>query len=294
MNRRYWLPVLACGSALAFLAVRQATLGPDPREAERLYHEAQEIERQARPEDALARYRASLAYDPENIVVHREYQRLMRKVGRLEDVRVEYRRRAVNLPQSPAAQYLAARLEEDDALEQGMKNAVRLDPDFIWAHRALGRHYLTIGREEEALDELRRVLALTGSDTEDAGTLLALLYRRRRFEEIDRLIENWIARRPAFCDPQEVLLSFGLGRRPDGTDLQLHVALDPQVPFLYGLRLVRADRAYRQISVRAAEGAYVVRSTREWVSPGQADAPADQWEREKRPGFAEIHVAFDR
>lgn len=290
MNRRFLLPSAIAALALGVIAVRLLTLGPDPKEAARLHREAIELEKNGRTEDALARLRAAIAHDPESIPINRDYQNLMRRSGKIEDARAEYRRRAANFPNSAGAQYLGARLEDGEALEKGMLRVLELDAGFVWAHRALGAYYSDEHRPDAAVRHLERAAAAREASPDDARTLTAFLYKHDRYEDIDRILEGWLARRPPFAQ-EDAALSCALGRRPNNTAVQLHVALDPQIPFLYALRIVRADYTFRQISVRRDGARYVIAWTREWMLPEQPDGGPELWDRPDRPTFAEIHSA---
>ncbi len=268
--------------------------GPDSATAEALRLEGKSLEQSGRKDEALAKYRAAIVRDRGHIASHRDYQNLMRAMGKGDEVRAEYRKHAEAAPQSAAAQYLAARLEEGDALVAGMKRALQLDADFIWAHRALAAHCWFEKRPEDAARHFEAAARSPDATSEDGGALVAFLYRQNSLEDLDRIIMGWNSSRPGFGRVD--FDGFMLGPGPNATGLQLHVAFSPEAleQFLYALRVTRSDKAFRQLSVRRGDGKYVLSWTTEWTHAAQHESatPPETWVSADRPSFTEVHAAL--
>ncbi len=291
MNPKIAVPVsLAVVVAAVTVGAIVLARGRDPARALQLHREALALEREGKGEDALARLKQAVAYDPQSIGINRDYQRHMRKAGKLDELRGEYRKRAANFPSSADAQYLAARLEEGEALEKGMKSVLQLNGSHAWANQALGAYYEGLKRTDDALQYFERAARSKGAEPDHARTYVAFLYSNQRFDDIDRLLTAWEKQPPDFAR-SELEIDIALGRRPDGSVLQLQAALHREAPYLYAIRIVRADKTFRQISVRRADRAFVVHWTRVWVQPTQASEDAEAWQRPQRPPFAEMHSA---
>lgn len=290
MTRRPILLILAGAAALGVLLYRLFAGGLEARPLGEILDEARNYEREGQTESAIGHYRAALALEPENLDVNREYQNAMRRLGKLAEVRAEYARRLANFPGRASARYLAARLEEGAALEEGMKRALECDGSFIWAHRALGRYYSEAGRFVEAKRHLERVLGLPGASLEDAGTLLHGLYRSGGYADIDGYIWSWNEKPPSFARGQPVL-SFALGRVGAEAALQLHVAVDPSVrPYVLEMRLVRDDHRGKNVRVAVTDrGEYWMRARDAWTaSDALGDESAARVDLGGRPTFAEL------
>lgn len=176
-----WLPLLlliACGST----------------EEMSLYDEAKEAQRRGLLTEAIDKYWQVLQEDPENINAHREYQNLMRKAKREEEVRAQYKHFREKEPQSPMWTYLYGRLLQGKDLEDMMNLALKLDPNFIWAHHALSVYYVDEGRFEEALKNVEFILAKSNTPAEATRINAAICYsnlkRERQAEEQLRLAKS--------------------------------------------------------------------------------------------------------
>lgn len=289
MKRSRVVGGIAAAAALAFFGFRLLTTRPDAEEAARLHRKAIDLQGRGQTEGAEAAFRAAVACDPESIPINRDYQNLMRKAGRLEIVREEYRRRAAHLPRNAAARYLAARLEEGEAFETGMRASLAADPDFIWAHRALGLHLAAAGRPEEAVPHLRRAAGHPDAERDDVGTLLHLLFRSGRPSEMDPLVERLMKRRPGFADREARLVTFALGALPSGLLVELQVSLDrAAVPHDFNIRFVRADGAERWMTARGETDDFRLEWSREWIPSGGSsrDAPVETIPVQGPPRFS--------
>jgi Tfp pilus assembly protein PilF len=142
--------------ALGLLLLLAACAGSS---AKQLHENARETARRGYSERALKLYREALDKDPEDVVIHRDYQNLMRKLHRLEIVRTEYRRKLAVDPQSARILYLVGRLEKDEAIESYMKRSLAADPEFFWAHYGLATYYKNRSRYVDALRHFEWILA---------------------------------------------------------------------------------------------------------------------------------------
>jgi tetratricopeptide (TPR) repeat protein len=166
---RAWplLLLIACGSA----------------EERSLYDEAKESQRRGDVTGAIDKYRQVLASDPENINAHREYQNLMRKARREEEVRAEYRHHMESHSASAMWAYLYGRLLQGKELEAMMTKVLALDPEFIWAHHALSVYYVDEGRFEEALKNAEFILSKSGTPAEATRINAAICYSNLKRED---------------------------------------------------------------------------------------------------------------
>jgi len=224
------------------------------------------------------------------VEIHRDFQNHMREAGRLDEIREEYRRRAASRPRDASAQYLAARIEKDEALEAGMKRALEIDAGTIWAHRALAQYYAERRRIDDSVRHLEAAAASRDATLDDAKTLLANLYAFHRLERIDRAVEGWLDRPPAFAR-EEAALQATLGRRPGGTKVALSIAVDPTLPYLFTILFTRGDGTHRQIYARRSGQKFAVAWWRSWLPLDQQDQEPETWEVKERPLFTDLHSA---
>ncbi|HLG42257.1 MAG TPA: hypothetical protein VI643_02745 [Planctomycetota bacterium] len=169
MNRLAWC--LFGGLALA------ACAGVDPKAK---HEEGMEAAKQNRPSKAISLLREAVEAAPMDVVIHRDYQNLMRRVNRLNEVKVEYRRKMDAEPNSPLWIYLYARLLEGDELEVQMRRCLAADPEYFWGHYGLAVHYKNGDRFVDALRHLEWILKRFKASTlpEDVLITAAVCYSR--------------------------------------------------------------------------------------------------------------------
>ena len=96
-------------------------------------------------------YRKSVSGQPDSIELHRAYQNLSRDLGKIKEIKEEYRTRLDQEPDKAVWHYLYGRLLGGAEMEKEFKTAVKLDPKFYWAHCGLGHYYKDQKKQEEAI-----------------------------------------------------------------------------------------------------------------------------------------------
>jgi len=169
MNRIAW--TLVGSLALA------ACAGVNPKAK---HEEAMEAAKQNRTSKALSLLREAIEAAPMDVVIHRDYQNLMRRANRLNEAKVDYRRRLDLEPNSALWMYLYARLLEGNEMEAQMRRCLAADPEFFWGHYGLALHYKNGDRFMDALRHLEWILKRFKPTTlpEDVLITAAVCYSR--------------------------------------------------------------------------------------------------------------------
>jgi len=110
--------------------------------------------------------------------------------------------------------------------EASYRKLIEAEPDYFEGHRALGHFYHATGRDEQAVLELQRALALAPADWRTMNELGVIYHRQGRWEEASELFVR----------------SFSVGGRPSVEDIQA----DPRLGDL------RADPRFRRLLAEAA------------------------------------------
>ncbi len=140
------------------------------------YEEAKEAERKGDIAGAIEKYRKAIEKEPENITVHREYQNLMRRAKRFDEVRMEYKFRMENNSGSALWLYLYGRLLDGKEMEGLMQRSIAADSAFVWAHHALALYYTNQNRWKDALRHLEYILAQGRTPEEGTRINAAVCY----------------------------------------------------------------------------------------------------------------------
>jgi len=133
--------------------------------------------------DDLAAYAKLLERDPDNPLRLDAVGDLLLQGGRLDEAIDRYRRSLALNPASASTHYnlgyaLSARGRRDEAIAE-LREALRIDPDYAQAHNNLGALLQLRGDGDEALSHFERAIALR-PDGVDALTNLGLLLSTRR------------------------------------------------------------------------------------------------------------------
>src|SRR5437899_518974 len=132
--------------------------------------------------DDLAAYTKLLEGDPENALRVDAVGDLLLQAGRLDEAIDRYRRSLAINPASASTHYnlgyaLSARGRRDEAIAE-LREALRIDPDYAQAHNNLGALLQLRGDADEALSHFERAVGLR-PDSVDALTNLGLLLSGR-------------------------------------------------------------------------------------------------------------------
>ncbi|BDG06593.1 tetratricopeptide repeat protein [Anaeromyxobacter oryzae] len=213
--------------ALAEMFRAEADAAPDPDQAAELVMRAGELleRRLGRSDDAVAAYREVLTLAPAHLPALHALARLYRARGDEESlvenlraqasVRLAPEERAAALAE--AAAICEERLRDPERAAEAYDEALRADPAFEPARRALDRLHADAGRRD-ALAALRRAAAVDDA-TPGAGERLLALARL----EADRMADPAAARRAADAlaraapgNPASLLLALRLAMDPEG------------------------------------------------------------------------------
>lgn len=128
----------------------------DPRKG---FADGEAALRQGDPKKALGLFKEAIAADPRFVPAWLRYQEVMRLAGQTDALRAELRANHDRAPDDPLWLTLLGAADADGADER-LQKAVKLAPDFAWAHYILaGRHFAS-GRFDEALRASDRALQL--------------------------------------------------------------------------------------------------------------------------------------
>lgn len=162
---------------VAFLLITNTFFGPQTRgeQARELFEAAKVSESHGRADEAVERLRLALKFGPRDVEIHRHYQNLMRKRGRLDEARTEYQSRLDD--KDALSHYLYGRLLEGEDVERELRKALELDETLWVAHAGLG-HYLFDKRDYvNCVPHLG--MAFAKLKEKDLGTRLAEAYMRQ-------------------------------------------------------------------------------------------------------------------
>ncbi|MBI4713232.1 MAG: tetratricopeptide repeat protein [Planctomycetes bacterium] len=157
-------------------------------------------------EDLLKQYQSEIAKNPMAIESHRNYQNLMREMGKMDEVKKEYQAKLDNEPNSPLNHYLYGRLLEGAALEKEFSTALELEqksPDTLlrfWIYYGLAQFYKDGQKWDDAIKYLGDCLKLRPDYTEAQHYSALCVYQKG---DIDKAIGQWdkvIAVNPDYAD----------------------------------------------------------------------------------------------
>ncbi|HEV7765454.1 MAG TPA: tetratricopeptide repeat protein [Thermoanaerobaculia bacterium] len=119
------------------------------------------------PEDAPTKAARQWIADcaAHDLEAHRAYQQVATARGHHDALLVEYQQRLAAAPESATAHYLVGRIAHDPAIAVAEHTeAVRLDPEFVWPHVALGYVHAEEEHYDDALREFATALDMPGHD----------------------------------------------------------------------------------------------------------------------------------
>ncbi len=192
--------------ASTLLCVAELTADP-ATEARDLHRRARERERAGNADAALEDYRSALERDPGLVDAHRDYQNLMRALGRLDEARQEYAARLEREPEGAIWLYLHGRLLDPAGRRAAFGRAVERDPDFFWAVFGLAQDHLARGDWPAAADGFRRAAEIAPASVD---SWLGLGEARHAAKRLAEALEAF--RRAAAIDPANAAAHLGAGR----------------------------------------------------------------------------------
>jgi tetratricopeptide (TPR) repeat protein len=143
-----------------------------------------------RDADAVAEFQAAIKAAPLQPGLHEELGTEFWKLTKIEEAEAEYKRELAIDPHSMLATYkLGSLLVENAKPQEGkplIEAALRQDPSLKEAYYYLGRAYMQLGNENEALEALKKAVTINSSSEilAQAWYQLAIVYRRmHRTEE---------------------------------------------------------------------------------------------------------------
>jgi TolB-like protein/Tfp pilus assembly protein PilF len=111
-------------------------------------------------------FRRAIDLNPGYAIVHLWYGHLLSIVGRMDDSLVEVRRAQILDPLSPTVNanvgYTLFLARQYEAAESELAKTLELDPHYATAHFYLGALYGRRGKYEEAIEEQKKALTMTG------------------------------------------------------------------------------------------------------------------------------------
>ena len=153
-------------------------------------------------------YRKSVSGQPDSIELHRAYQNLSRDLGKIEEIKKEYRTRLDQEPKQAVWHYLYGRLLGGVKMEKEFKAAVKLDPDFYWGYYGLGHYYKDQVKWAEAVKSFEKSLAVNPEFQEARHGLALTFYARGDLVKAQNIWEETI-KSSGKIDP-EMRLALGL------------------------------------------------------------------------------------
>ncbi len=148
-----------------------------------------------------------------------------------------------------------------------LENALKIDPEFLAAHRNLARAYLQVGQFERAIDEFRAVLRVDPRSREDTGGLATAHLGLNRFHEAEET-----ARRVLAMDPSSEVGHLVLGcslagqRKGDAEALEHLRRIADRVPKAHVVQAMILARQGQREEARTHLKTYFESGDREVVS----------------------------
>jgi tetratricopeptide (TPR) repeat protein len=246
--------VVAAGVAGAFAYSVYAT----ERDFERFVRDGDEAVTADLPYQAIEAYSGAIALRPDSIIAHLKRGIVYRTQGALEDALRDLRRASDLDPTATRALELVGDLHLqltrfDRAIER-YQNYLAVDDQSPHVQYKLGLAFYRAGRAREALEPLRRALALNAS-LEEARFLLGLCQRDDGDLTGARdTLQSAVERVPAAVAPREALAGvYGLlGDEAKAIEqLEALAALEPARPErLVAVGMAQADAGRREAAVR--------------------------------------------
>jgi tetratricopeptide (TPR) repeat protein len=151
-----------------------------------------------RDADAVAEFQAAIKAAPQQPGLHEELGTEFWKLNKMEEAQAEYKRELAIDPHSMLATYkLGSLLVEGAKPEEGkplIEAALRQDPNLKEAYYYLARAYMQLGNDTEALDTLKKAIAVNPGPEilAQAWYQLAIVYRRlRRMPEAQQALATF-------------------------------------------------------------------------------------------------------
>jgi tetratricopeptide (TPR) repeat protein len=143
--------------------------------------------RNAKPEEAIAYYRAALALRPDTSAVYNNLGNALQAKGQLEEA-IQHYRRAIELDPKNALAHtnLGPALYAKGKVEEAMQHyrqAIALDPKFTLPHNNLGNVLYRKGQVEEAIKHFRQAIALDSKDAKAHYNLGVALEAKGKVKE---------------------------------------------------------------------------------------------------------------
>ena len=278
MQRKHAIPVAIVAVVIvAYVGLRLSGVGVTrhPKEAARLRLEARALLDAGKQDEAVALLRSALVKDAHDVDTHREYQNVMRNVGREDEMIREYEQRAAADPRDPAMHYLLARgrktVEERMA---GMRKVLETWPNYVMAHKALGNLHYDRKEWREALPHLEAVAPTVYAIRED---LVALILAAHNANDVTRVGE-WLKRWRELSEAGDAGGGIPcLYLRKDGDrSVTLWLGHHPGSS-AYVLMVTRGDIGSRYVGVgRARNMKWFEVEQKEWVKFGQGIPNPDE------------------
>jgi Flp pilus assembly protein TadD len=242
--------------------VERRQAAPPPRSARWFYNQGVVLERQDRPELAMAAYRRAVELVPTYDAAMLNLAILLSNAGRFDEAqRLADRALEIDVA-NPSAHFIVATLTghrgEWGPAAEGFREVLRLDANNVGALVGLGTAHVLLGRPDEARVSFDRVLEL---DPENAranfhlGTMLAATDPDRARSHLERALRTDPEHADAHNNLGAILLD--QGRVVDAeSHFRQAIALSPGRPnFHYNLGLafkalqrpVDAERAFRRV-----------------------------------------------
>ena len=151
-----------------------------------------------RDADAISEYQAAIKAAPQQPGLHEELGTEYWKMNKIEEAEAEFKRELEIDPHSMLATYkLGSLLVEGAKPVEGkplIEAALRQDPNLKEAYYYLARAYMQLGNDSEALDALKKAIAVNPSPEilAQAWYQLAIVYRRmHRMEEAQQALATF-------------------------------------------------------------------------------------------------------
>lgn len=151
-----------------------------------------------RDTDAVSEFQAAIKVAPQQPGLHEQLGTEFWKLNKMEEAQAEFRQELAIDPHSLLATYkLGSLLVENAKPEEGkplIEAALRQDPNLKEAYYYLGRAHMQLGNESEALEALKKAVAINSNSEilEQAWYQLAIVYRRvHRVEEAQQAMSTF-------------------------------------------------------------------------------------------------------
>lgn len=146
---------------------------------------------------AAEAYRSAIKHDPHFVEANLGYQDLKMQIGQHASLLAEYKKLLATHPDDPYFNFYYGRiLKNSNERTEQYKNALKSDPDFLWAINGIGNEYLKQGEVEDAIRQMKKVIEIDSEFAPVHFSLASALYAKGSYESALSEIKKFLQLKP--------------------------------------------------------------------------------------------------